>query len=245
MIISIVSGFAVVVGRIGRIQIFSLSPSKILFLVISMEEASDIRDEVTDAFQEGASAAIKEYGIEGHPNQQYMRDIQSKTKESIPANRQLFEAGEFGMSLVLTGVAILSAFFGIGGKVSIILALITGLLIWSVAVRISLINHLAYQEVPTASFSKLISVWFWNEKVLGEGFPLLYLLIFRFAKSTYEPFYNLCLDVLAKSAIKSVQNPEIGMARLFWREIRSPFKEMAIELYKNGDAKRRESTVDL
>lgn len=243
--VSFISALAVGVGAIGRIKIFSTLPSHLLFLVISREEALEIRDDITTALQDGSSAAIKEFGTRGYANRQSMRHIKNQTEESVPTNRQLFETGEFGLSLVLTGLAILTAFFGIGGLVSLFLAVVTGLLILSVAVRISLINHLAYKEIPSASFSEVISVWYWNSKVLGDGFALLYLLIFRFAKSTYDPFYDECLNALAKSAVKSVQNPEVRMTRLFWKEIRTPFKEMAIELYQEGDSQERESTLDV
>ncbi|RXK51530.1 hypothetical protein [Halorientalis pallida] len=241
-LVTIISGFAVGVSAIGRLKIFSSLPSILLFLVIPQEEALEIRNDITTALQDGTSAAIKEFGTQGYPNRQSMRHIQNRAEESIPSNRQLFETGEFGLSLLLTSFAILTAYLGVGGIVSVVLAILTGLLILSVAIRISLINHLAYQEIPSASFSKLISVWYWNEKVMGAGFPLLNLLAFRLAKSTYEPFYHLVLETTAKSAVKSVQNPEVGMTRLFWQEIRSPFKEMIIELYQ--DAQGRESPVD-
>jgi hypothetical protein len=231
------------VGTIGRIKIFSTLPSHLLFWVISQEEALEIRDDITTTLQDGSSAAIKEFGTQGYPNRQSMRYIQNQAEESIPTNRQLFETGEFGLSLILTCLAILTAFFGIGGLVSIILAVVTGLLILSVAVRISLINHLAYKEIPTASFSELLSVWYWNDEVLGNGFALLYLLIFRFAKSSYEPFYDLCLSALEESAVKSIQNPKVRMTRFFWQEIRSPFYQMAKDLYHGEEGRKSATTV--
>lgn len=244
ILVTIISGFAVLVGRIGIIKSFSEFPSKLLFIVISPEEAHDIRDDVMEALQKGASVAIKEYGTEGYPKRQSMRHIQNQAEESIPANRQLFEAGEFGLSLLLTAVAILTAFFGIGGMVSVVLAITTGLLILSVAIRVTLINRFAYSEIPSASFSELIPVWYWNEKVLGEAPALLYILTFKFAKQTYEPFYNLCLTALARSAVKSVQNPDVRMGRLFWQEIRSPFIQMAKEVYHGEDTREHASTAE-
>jgi len=243
IIVTVISGLAVGAGTIGRLKIFSALPSKLLFIAISQEKGLDIRNDITTSLQDASSAAIKEFGAQGYPNRQFIRHIQKRTEESIPSNRQLFETGEFSLSLLLTSVAILTAYFGVGGIVSVALAISTGLLILSVAIRISLINHLAYQEIPSASFNELIPVWYWNEKVLGKGFALLYLLTFSLAKSTYEPFYDLVLETIAKSAVKSVQNPDVGMTWFFWDEFRSPFYQMVNDLVHDEASKEYTSTA--
>lgn len=220
-----VSLSALLVGLLGRLRIVSNAPQFLLGLAFPLTDLRAIRDDITDALRAGGRAAVEQHGIDGYAKKLMIEDIQGTTESAVAANQKVFEAGEFGTSWLITTVAILAVNQSWGSVWSYALASLTIVLIVAVAVRTALMNELAYDDVPQGETGTLLAVWFWNDRVLGGGQPLLILSVFQFARRVDERFYNLCLDALSRSAELSVLNPDKGMISLFYKELIPEFRE--------------------
>lgn len=216
---------ALLVGLLGRLRIVSNAPQYLLEIAFSLTDLQTIRNDITEALRAGGRAAVEQHEIEEYPKRLMIKDIQDTTESAVATNQEVFEAGEFGASWLITTVAILSVYQSWGRVWSYALASLTIILIVAIAVRTALIRELAYDDVSHGETGTLLAVWFWNDKVLESRQPLLILSVFQFAYQVDEGFYNLCLDALSRSSELSVLNPDKGMTPLFYKELKPEFRE--------------------
>lgn len=225
LLLIILSFFSLAIGILGRFKIFAKTPSVLLHLAVSVTDLREIRDDVTVAFCDAGAAAVERHEIEGYPKRLVLEDIHERASEATTDNKQVFEAGEFGASWLITGIAIIATHQSWGELWAYALAVITLLLIIAVAVRIALIEALAYDTVPEGIAGDLLAIWLWNDYVLGGRFPLLILSVFQLAHTVDEHFYDLCINALAISAEAAVVNPNKQMSMIFYNELWPEFKE--------------------
>jgi hypothetical protein len=211
--------FSLLVGKIDQIRPLTRLPEILFQTTLSVSDLLEIRDDSIHAMQDAGSAALKNQSERGYEIKYNLMNIRKKAQTATTSNRQLYEQGEFGASWIITLVAIVATHQSWGQYWAYGLAIITLLLIIAVATRIVLINTLSYDEIPKGNAGKMIAVWFWNDEILGSGYPLLFLSTFQFAKFVHPEFYEICIDALKYSARNAVVNPERDMISYFYNKM--------------------------
>lgn len=194
ILVFLLSIIATNVGKVGSLRPIQLVPHLPMRIIISPETARTLRDDFMMGMDGVAEELIDQHFGQGHQRELMSKEVEDKLRYGEFVDSKSYETGEFGVSMILTFVALSIVLLeipgGLASALSIWIGGLTIVLLISVSSRKVVIDLLAYERPSNGSLVENTKRLAWNGAFLSRTFPLPYLLLLKIAGSVDDDFYR-------------------------------------------------------
>jgi len=209
-ILFLLSAFAKQVGKMGTFVLFRSIPYLAVRLIVSVDEARILRDDLMTAMDGVAEELIDQHFPQGHTREHLSRDLIEGLREGKYTDQDKYHAGEFGLSTILTFSALALLYFQMSSELSnafsISIAIITLVLLLSVSIRTNLIDILSYKEPDESSLVENMKRYSWNKVFLSNHHPLPLIMILKFSHIGGVDLYRITAYSYGVGIERAVRN---------------------------------------
>jgi hypothetical protein len=214
------------VGSLIVVRRLTYLPFRLLFTPTS---AQALREDLLMCMDPAIDALIDEHYGEGYAKRLVYETQKEKLHNGDYLERERLSTGEFGVSLVLTGIALGTIYYNpdpaLSRYISVVVGVSSLILLFAVGVRTKLMDTLAYQSSTNhGSLTEDTGRFIWNSYFLSRGAPVATLLILKIASWGGSDFYRLTVHSVGVGMQRAVERgsrlsltfPEVFFPD-FWR----------------------------
>lgn len=214
------------IGSLVVVERLTYLPFRLLFTPTS---ARALREDLLMSMNPAIDELIDEHYGEEYATRLVYETQKEKLQNGDYLEKERLSSGEFGVSLVLTGVALGTIYYdpapALSQDISVVVGISSLILLFAVGVRAKLMDTLAY-ESPTShgSLTEDTGRFIWNSYFLSRGAPVATLLLLKIASWGGSDFYRLTAHSLGVGLQRAVERgsrlsltfPEVFFPD-FWR----------------------------
>lgn len=219
-----------VVGTIGSIIMFQWVTYLPVRIMLSPTEAKMLRDDFMEGMDGAVETLIEDHFGKSHSRELVARDLRTGLERGRFVETEKYDVGEFGVSLILTFLAIALVYFnvsqGLASALSLWIGLTSIILLFAVSTRTMIIDLLAYEE-PSQNGSLVEDTkrLAWNGSFLSNLYPLTTILLLKYSKFGGPDLYRLTAHSLGVGLERAIARDQ-QMIEGFRSEFVSGFMDL-------------------
>lgn len=213
LVFGVFSTVVTLAQKVGSLIIFQKLTHLPFRLLFSQEEAIALRNDFLFVLEPTFDILIENHFPEGYGRRLELENIQTEFDEGSQfLKKDRLADGEFGISLLLTGIALLVIYLDVtpplAQYISICIGVTSIILLFAVGTRRAMMDAFAFKTSAGGSVTQNIKRVVWNDNFLSRRAPISRLVLLKIAYFGGPDLYRLTLYSLGKSFEQALQTGE-------------------------------------